>query len=204
MNNLLTRALAATLLLSTSAAENRAQPRCADIEEKLRFNTSTSYDFPALFIDNERPNSTLRVQQESNKKWRLIYRVQENEDPWDTKRGEIAYAKGSIFLDVGDPNNKNMRNCHHTILPQNYDLNYQWTRDRLERSLKDTGDCREMLGVDCIDALKTQYKDEAADRYMRGGRCRTEDMPAVCEQTWPAASGGELLSTTFSAQHTYD
>jgi hypothetical protein len=60
--------------------------------------------------------------------------------------------------------------CHQYI--QAYDDRlggFRWKKEVLERSLTDNGDCKTMLGNECVDALVRHYKRQALDQLSVGG-----------------------------------
>jgi hypothetical protein len=196
MGRLSTLAFLAPLFISTSSAQNNTRPTCSDLGTLLRYNASTTRQIPAFYISGERsaaeldPNMSFAVNNDTSKNWTLSMRVH---DADQTKAGRNQLSKQTVLLDTMDSNVTQMGVCHNTISAGGYDA-FAWTKEVLERSLKDDGDCKTMLGEKCLHALLTHYRKDAAGNSLRSGNC------GKANNTVPLECAGMMQPSTQSKQ----
>jgi hypothetical protein len=94
----------------------------------------------------------------------------------------------TLWLDIGDrPKDRLARTmgmCHNFITPQVMGRKWAWSKEVLERSLDDEGDCKIMLGEKCVNALERHYLKEGQRVYYDDEkRCMVTNntIPDECE-----------------------
>lgn len=173
------------LFASSTNAQNNSARTCSAIDKFVQNNSSTTRSIQPYSIDGQRSDrGTFRLVNDSQVTWELTLRVQK------TPPSNITLTPGAttpnyrqtMFLDTGNSNMTDIGACHHTIQPAINGIGYQWTKDVMQRSLDDNGDCSILLGSKCIDALRTQFRDQASQWPLRTGTCRgmNNSMPFEC------------------------
>jgi hypothetical protein len=122
----------------------------------------------------------IQIQEDTGKTWSLSAYIQPATDssPIDTQ--------ATLWLDTGDSNRKQlgerMGMCHN-YMPVQCAGNFSMSKEVLERSLEDEGDCTKMLGEECKEALESYYRDQAVLVWYAGGNCANMEnaLPAACE-----------------------
>jgi hypothetical protein len=153
--------------------QNSSSKTCADIESNVQYNSSTSRKFRALKLEQGPHEDRFAIHPDFSRSWNLSYHVQQQ--PVDTSyqwRPDNNYYYGTMLLDTGDSNITSIGSCHQTlqaeVASEGY---YTMSKEVLERSERDEGDCRILLGDDCVNALRDQSREEAAEWSMRSARC---------------------------------
>jgi hypothetical protein len=208
MHQLSAIAFLASLLLPSSSAQNNSNTICSDLELNLRYNASTTRQIPALRINGTRPSNNYvdegyySVENDTSRTWSLTCRI----NNMSTQTGNSLYTQDTLLLDTGDSNMTNMGSCHQTMAPGNSSGNFQWTKEVLQRSLKDTGDCRATLGDGCVDALKEWYTEQAASNHMRRGNCRETNttLPEACHGVLEPRSDSKFASVHLFYETQYE
>lgn len=175
MHNFKVLALAAPFLASNTNAQyflNDSESACTRIQDEVTYNTSTTRTMQALRLEGSRPAidesgrlARFSIKNDTSRTWELSLRV----TPGPYKAENTTYSH-TIFLDTGDSNMTDIGSCHQTIQPEAGDwrrLRFRWTREILERSLDDNGDCTSILSAECINALKKQAADQASQWPLR-------------------------------------
>jgi hypothetical protein len=151
----------------------------------VQYNSSTTRSIQPYFIAGQKSDrGTFRLVNDSQVTWELSLRVQEM-SPSNISSPPGATSPNfqqTMFLDTGNSNMTDIGACHHTLQPAINGIGYQWTKDVMQRSLEDKGDCSVLLGSKCIDALRTQFRDQASQWPLRTGTCRgmNNSMPLEC------------------------
>jgi len=167
-----TWAFLAQLLLSTSIAQLTSNATCADLERYIGFNASVTRQIPALAINGSKavtggdPTLDFSVVNDTTRTWSLKLGVSASRNP-PSYLDSTRYSQ-TLLLDTADSNLTEMGSCHHTVQAEQFTSNFQWTKERLERSLDDNGDCMTLLGSECVAALKRWYARQGAQAMMLG------------------------------------
>jgi hypothetical protein len=175
----------AHVLVSTSAAQISSNATCADLEPWIGFNASVTRRISALRVNGSRydlsahPSWDFSIQNDTSRTWALKLGVKAAPN---TRVGDFASYYHTLLIDTSGVNTTEMGMCHHTIAPELNASGFQWSKEILERSLRDTGDCQALLGLECINALKSWYGDQAASVGMVQGSCAqtNNSIPPEC------------------------
>lgn len=178
-----TLTLLAHLLVSSANAQNTSPSTCSDIEDVVRYNSSSTRSIQPYFIAGQQAErGTFRLMNDSEVSWELSLRVQPMEDRAFSPGASSSNYQQTMFLDTGNSNMTHIGACHHTIQPSINGVGFSWTKEAVQRSLDDNGDCSALLGSTCIEALRTKFRDQAAMFPLRTGSCRgmNTTMPEEC------------------------
>jgi hypothetical protein len=194
MGRTMTGAFLAYLVSSLAAAQNVTTPTCSILGNLLKSNASITREIPAYSIskdvylgDDKFPNTmqSFHIENDTSRRWSLSLRVHQSRPEIST---QPDYQQ-TLLLDTVDSNATRMGMCHQYI--QAYDARqggYRWKKEVLKRSLTDNGDCKTMLGNECVDALARHYKRQAINQLSEGSCFGTNNtVPTEC---------GEMLETT--------
>jgi hypothetical protein len=171
------------LVLFLPSVLTQDTPTCADLSENLAFNASSSRNmtgFQLHYLGGD-PMEIL-IREDDSKTWTFSSYIHHAGpgimDPNSTQ--------ATLWLDTGSTDRERlgetMGMCHSYMLVQ-LGGNITMSKDVLERSLEDEGDCKKMLGEECVQALEKHYRNQAGLAWSVGGDCREmEDaLPAECE-----------------------
>lgn len=177
------RAFLAHYLVLVTTAQTESSPTCDDIDRYLPLNASITRPFPALGIqgtNGSRPGiGNFEVVNDTSREWSVKLAV-------STKPGETRISSPRLFLETGNSSLTQMGACHQFIQPSERLEGFRWPKSVLERSLKDTGDCKVMLGEECVAAIKQAYKRRAVANMVTG-ECsvKSQALPWPCAGPMP-------------------
>lgn len=185
MHTSTTLALLNILLLPLTNAQNTTTSSCAAIESAVQYNSSTTRSIQPYFIAGQKSDrGTFRLVNDSQTEWELSLRVQKMlpENNTAAPRSPSPNYQQTMFLDTGNSNMTHIGACHHTMQAAINGIGYEWTKDVMQKSLEDSGDCSVLLGQECIQALRTKFRDQASQWPLRTGDCRgmNTTMPQEC------------------------
>ncbi|KAF2649352.1 hypothetical protein K491DRAFT_721758 [Lophiostoma macrostomum CBS 122681] len=178
---------------------------CSEVKDFATSNATGTYPIPALSINRtEEQNPDFAgvvggLVEDSGKSWILSPRVKADAD--------FGRAYTSVWLNTGDTNMTDVGVCLADVL--SYDVNqYAFSKEVLQRSVDDNGDCKTMLGEQCVAALQNQYRQQATTAMMMG-KCPESNhtVPWECAdlvgggESWLGGgmSAGVDLNTTYTA-----
>jgi hypothetical protein len=177
--------LAQILISGANARRNSSSATCADIESEVQYNSSTSQQFPAMKLENKHAQSgDYWIVPDTSRSWQLSYHVQRQ--PVDTSSPEWQgpdknYYYGTMFLDTKDSNLTGIGSCHQTLQAEIGVQGYTMSREVLDRSERDGGDCRILLGNDCVEALRKTSAEEVTEWSLKTGGCgMSSEIPPEC------------------------
>jgi hypothetical protein len=178
---LLTRSLAASLLITSATSQTTSNATCSDLDNLLRYNAFTTREIPALRINGTQESEQFfSVENDTSQTWTLSHRMKSTPIPYSND----IFGDSEIFLNTRDSNLTAMGSCHQIIRPQiglSNPRSYEWVRTVMQRSLRETGDCKATLGEECIASLKALYANEAVGQMMRGTCLHTNNtVPKEC------------------------
>jgi hypothetical protein len=137
MNTLAFVVLAPSLIWTATAQG------CKGSKDLANYNSSKTVAIPALRIKDA------AVVDDPDKQWYFSLRNQEINGPG---QDVMTY----MWLNTGKSNATGMGTCFQTT--DVYGVNgFEFSREVLERSVDDKGDCKTMLGEECVAALKDHY-----------------------------------------------
>lgn len=154
--------LATSALQLFSSLSQAADPGayCRTADDFNIYNATKSYAMPALQINRTEEQDegfdgiVGGLIPDSEKTWYIVSRVA------SVSRSNLEGAIPLLWLNTADSNTTDIGVCTETTSP--YGLNeYEFSREVLERSVNDNGDCRTMLGSECVDALARHYQQQA-------------------------------------------
>jgi hypothetical protein len=185
---------AAQLLILGSKAQNSSNSAatCSDIEEAVQFNASTTRQIPALQFQVLGDNEEYIIVNDSSRTWDLSLRVTKlprvnDSVPIDESR---SVWQQTMFLDTKDSRMSNIGSCHQPLQVAGFDNKYEWTRELLERSLEDNGDCTTLLSNECLEALKDTNRIGTASMQKTGSCLQlNRTMPAECNSGFGTSLG---------------
>ncbi|KAF2114475.1 hypothetical protein BDV96DRAFT_647179 [Lophiotrema nucula] len=141
---------------------------CRWAQDFNTYNSTRSYPMPALSLSD--PSTTgPRVQSivaSNDSEWYLINRYSQDTS---ISEGGMTY----YWLNTGDGEGNSsgegilgcMERANTISLGE-----FEFSKKVLERSVNDNGDCKTMLGDECVEALVEKYRQVASTSMMRG-RC---------------------------------
>lgn len=167
------RSLLAAFLIHHSKvfAQSSLCNAISDLNVEKWWNASASAKMPALRIDG--PN----VEASDTEDWELL-----------------LHLPGSLFLNTGDSRtaDPDFGACYEQLRistdANNGNDKWFFTREVLERSLDDKGDCKVMLGEECVQELKEQYLRKA----------RTSMEWGLCQGTYAKPPEPEIIPWDWS------
>lgn len=156
---------------STSGSSNTTGV-CSQVDGAVQYNSSTTLTISALKLDGPRPTAVsdkFSLVEDNSRSWELSLRVrkQPKDDNVNQEKHNLAPYQQAMFLDTGGSNMTDIGSCHQTIQAETGAGTFQWTREVVERSLKDNGDCMTLLGYSCVQALKEKARKNAAEFPLR-------------------------------------
>jgi hypothetical protein len=204
MSLLFTWAFMVHLLISSSLAQNTTRSTCSDLDVLLHYNASTTRQMSALSVSGSRntvdfgssyAERRFFVDNDTSRTWTLSLRVHRTKPYRSLVDNDRSYQQ-TLILDTSDSNVTQLGVCHHIAGPEGVGLGYQWTKKVLERSLKDNGDCRTMLGDKCASALIEHYRKDAAGNSLLRGSCQKANntMPRECAGMVEPTTRSEYLN----------
>jgi hypothetical protein len=179
MYSLKALALAVPFLVSKTHAQQPVsdpEATCSRLEDILKYNSSsTTRAMQAFRLNEARPTTNesgnharFSIENDTSQTWELSLRVRSGR--YHEDEPDSVYYMQTMFLDTGDSNVTDIGSCHQTIdtvLQWGSRWSFQWTREVLERSQEDNGDCTSILSAGCTTALKEQAADPAAQWLLR-------------------------------------
>lgn len=200
MSRLTTWTFLAHLFISSSVAVNLTEPTCSDLGGLLRPNASTTRQIPAFSISGNqsmdfmsfRKLERFAVENDTSRTWSLSLHVHGRELNSPSDKDTNGVYRQTLLLDTVDSNVTQLGVCHQTVQAHGTYSGFHWTKKVLERSLKDTGDCRTMLGDKCVNALTEQYRMDALESSLKGSCLKPNNtVPAECAGMMePRTQGG--------------
>jgi hypothetical protein len=140
---------------------------CNNVEKFNNYNATRTYSIPALRINGSRSGDSAyyKILEDPDNMWYLTDRF---------AGANLASGSDGLqypWLNVGDSNTTNIGMCMDTTWTHSLGK-YYFSKEVLERSVNDNGDCKTMLGEECVSALESHYKKIAAGSMTRGN-CQT-------------------------------
>lgn len=162
--------LALGILAPSLIAKAAAQTNiCNSNGDFVHFNSSKTVALPAL--NNNGP----MLYEDPDETWYFSTRTVRTEHA-----GVGSDVMTSMWLNTGKSDMKDIGSCWHTTWT--YGINgFTFSRDVLERSVDDKGDCKIMLGEECVAGLKRHYQAEAL-RSARSADCQEDALIATVPQ----------------------
>ncbi|KAL1609992.1 hypothetical protein SLS60_001657 [Paraconiothyrium brasiliense] len=164
----------------TSLLVLRATARLCDANEKFfNFNSSKTVSIPALRLKG---NS---VVDDPDNSWYFSTRTQYG----GTVGGEGAMTH--MWLNTGKSNATGIGTCWQTTWTYGQD-GFSFSRDVLERSADDKGDCKTMLGEECVAGLIRHFQRSALKSVSDGttSSCSGEAFNSTIPQECASLVGG--------------
>ncbi|KAF2794593.1 hypothetical protein K505DRAFT_336812 [Melanomma pulvis-pyrius CBS 109.77] len=136
---------------------------CTNIDDFNNYNASHTYSMPALRINGtKRDDEGFNIVEDPDSSWYIASRLK-------VSRVVDDGSMNNLWLNTGSSNTTNMGMCEEST--SSYELGeYKFSKEVLERSVNDNGDCKTMLGEECVEALRVHYT-ESAIYAMRKGQC---------------------------------
>jgi hypothetical protein len=182
---------------------------CNTINGFNNYNATHTYPIPALYINGSRsgdPNY-YKILEDLDSSWYITGRF--------AGASLVSNTHGIQYpwLNVGDSNTTNMGMCMDATWAYSFG-EYKFSKEVLKRSVNDDGDCKTMLGEECVSALESHYRREATETMTRG-RCPEGfewniTVPFQCAsligggENWLGgmfSSGTYILSLPYSNDH---
>jgi len=153
-------ALASQIFPSLSRASS-----CETINDFNNYNSTHTYPIPALHINGSRPGDPnyYKILEDLDSSWYMTGRFSGANSV--SKKNGIHYH----WLNVAESNTTNIGMCMDTTRAYAFG-EYKFSKEVLKRSVNNNGDCRTMLGEECVSALESHYRREAT-KSMTRGRC---------------------------------
>ncbi|KAF2008371.1 hypothetical protein BU24DRAFT_98581 [Aaosphaeria arxii CBS 175.79] len=173
-------AIALLLSLPTILKAQKPLVECPKLLYWDLAEANVSHKIPALKLNG------LNMERDGDRQWELHFRT------------SLGPSTSTYFLDTADSNMTNIGLCSGGLRLMDRNT-WQLSKGVIERSLKDNGDCKIMLGEACTEALRQHYEREARMAYMIHGRClQCEEEPCSIEPS--ATNAGTPWNDTVPYQ----
>ncbi|CAN9096236.1 unnamed protein product [Alternaria sp. RS040] len=167
MSTLIKHLLLPSVLATTSFAQNTSESQsqsltCDDLSESLAHNASIIQNTTALNLvwlgDEER----VAITEDDQTTWKISSYIGPGYNGGMAKYNENE-TQAVLWLDTGDSDMERLGDlmglCHSFVPLQNRTTGeLAWSREVLERAGEDDGDCKTMLGTECVEALESWYR----------------------------------------------
>lgn len=160
------------LILGASAQNNtndssNSTRTCSEVGNVVKYNSSSTRTISAVKLSGPRPTAIderFGFDADSSHSWELSLRVQKQPEQANASMGRLGPGpyQQVMFLDTGSSNMTDVGSCHQTIQAETGAGSFQWTKEVMELSYKDSGDCMTLLGNKCVKALKKKAQENAA------------------------------------------
>ena len=148
-------------ILPSEAQSNPIPLDCQDAGDFLNYNASGNYAIPALRIKGSRSDDEYKIVEDTDSTWSLMPRLR------DEGAGRVMTG---YFLDTANSSLEDIGFCLTALETVAVNSELLFSRTVLERSTNDNGDCRTMLGEQCVEALRQHHAREAVS-YMASRSC---------------------------------
>ncbi|RYN84597.1 hypothetical protein AA0117_g811 [Alternaria alternata] len=213
MSTLIKHSLLASVLATTSFAQNTSKPEsqsltCDDLSESLAYNASIIQNTTALNLvwlgDEER----VAITEDDQTTWTISSYIGPGYNGGMAKYDENE-TQAVLWLDTGDSNMERLGDiiglCHSFVPLQNRTTgDLTWSREVLERASEDDGDCKTMLGTECVEALESWYRRQGQaawndDQYPPCSAIQNT-IPSECEGMLSEAVTMDVVRLNTSAE----
>ncbi|KAF2445220.1 hypothetical protein P171DRAFT_431956, partial [Karstenula rhodostoma CBS 690.94] len=164
----------ALAVLAPSLVAKATAEICNSNDDFVHFNSSKTVALPAL------SNNGPMLNQDPHTQWYFSTRT--------VYTSPHADAMTKMWLNTGNSSTKDIGTCWHTTWTHERD-GFAFPRDVLERSVDDKGDCKTMLGEECVAGLKRHYLD-AAMRSAQSASCQGDVFNATVPHECAGLVGG--------------
>ena len=159
--------LAMSPYLTTSDAQGN---ECSEVDDFYTANATGTYTMPALSInhteesDPELQGTVGGLVASSSDYWVLSPRANaKSQNPLTSD-----LQNSPMWLNTGDSNLTDIGFCMTQSVSYGFPSEYFFSKDVMLRSADDNGDCKTMLGNECVAALQAHYQREASQSMMSG------------------------------------
>jgi hypothetical protein len=175
---------------------------CDYFSESLAYNASIIQNTTALNFFWLGANENAIIKEDDSTTWQISSYIGPGYSGGMAEYGEND-TQAVLWLDTRDSNivrwGDLMGLCHNYVPLQNRTTgNLTWSREVLERAQDDNGDCRTMLGTECVEALESWYHDQGHMAWI------TKESPAcsAIQHTIPSECEG-ILSEAVTMGKSY-
>jgi hypothetical protein len=174
------------LLPLPSVAQQSNEAECANLTRSLAYNASVTQDMYGLNVDVLGAGPDVVINEYHSTTWQVTARIgpESLTGPVNSTSQNVTTT---LWFDTGDKPQERlggtMGMCHNVITPQ-VGGRWAWSKEVLERSLDDEGDCKNMLGEECVKALESHYLIEGRKVYdddEQDCRVANNTIPQECE-----------------------
>jgi uncharacterized protein YheU (UPF0270 family) len=138
---------------------------CDDLSKGLAYNASVTYNTSALNFQYLGANDALFISEDDTATWQISSYLGPAH-PGDGINHSENDTQAVLWLDTQDTDMEYRGNriglCHSYVPLQNKTGNLTWSREVLERAQDDNGDCKTMLGEECVTALERWYSGQGS------------------------------------------
>ncbi|XP_014551364.1 hypothetical protein COCVIDRAFT_20351 [Bipolaris victoriae FI3] len=201
----------ASLLATTPHAQSSSNSgsqtlTCDDLSGGLAYYASVTHNTTAIKFAYLGANDGVTISRDDTATWKISSRIGPAYDS-DGVMSSENQTQTVLWLDTEDTDMERLGDhiglCHNYIPLQDHRTgNMTWSREVLERSQQDNGDCKTMLGEDCVAALERWYAGQglsvwSTDRYPACTAIQNT-MPPECEGmlTEPVTMDALALNTS--------
>lgn len=187
-------AIAAFALSSTNSGDAQnfdpglSNVTCSDISQYLAINTTNTVNMTAVNVRFLGSEPEIAVYEDTRHTWTITNWVQ----PAYCQQTQFNSCPGNetepvVWIDPGDSYMERLDSilgyCHNYIPWKNSTTGQvALSREALERAEDDNGDCKAMLGEECVKALEHTYASNSRLSTTEGNQCSiSHDIPEECE-----------------------
>jgi hypothetical protein len=186
--------LATTTHAQSSSDTDSPSLTCDDLSGSLAHNASVVHNTTALAFLWLGGDGDLIIREDDRTTWQISSYIGPVYDRGYAPEHDENDTQAILWLDTGDSNmerlGRRMGFLHNYIPLQNRtNGNLSWSREVLERSQEDSGDCKTMLGEECVQALQSWYSNQATSVWLSDGDYAIEHtIPSKCEGMFSEAT----------------
>lgn len=184
-HSVLASVLATIAYAQSSSGSDPESLTCDDLSDGLAYNASVTHNTTALTLTYLGSDSEPLIREDDGTNWQISSYI----GPYTGMGDEYGEndTQAVLWLDIGESDMERLGNrmgfCQNYVPLQNQtNGNLTWSREVLERAQDDDGDCKTMLGEECVQALQTWYSGQAFGLWSTQ-ECSSIDhtIPSECE-----------------------
>ncbi|KAI4655618.1 hypothetical protein J4E93_000332 [Alternaria ventricosa] len=175
----------ATIAYAQSSSDSDPETlTCDDLSDGLAYNASVTHNTTALTLSYLGSDSDPSFSEDNGINWQISSYIGPYIWPGDGISENDTQAV--LWLDVGESDIERLGNrmgfCHNVVPLQDFTTsNLTWSRQVLERAQDDNGDCKTMLGEECVQALQNWYSGQNSVWISQDCSTIKHTIPSECE-----------------------
>jgi len=176
--------LGMTAYAQSSSDSDPESLTCDDLSDGLAYNASVTHNTTALSMSWLGSELVPLFSEDNGINWQISSYI----GPYIWPGGGISEndTQSVLWFDVGESDIERLGNrmgfCHNVVPLQDFtSSNLTFSRQVLERAQDDNGDCKTMLGEECVQALQAWYSSTGMVWGSQDCNTITHKIPSECE-----------------------